>query len=292
MAAPSVPASAPSTTLCPPARVHVAPTTPADLPAAVECELLAFSGAFPPFERSSHLMSPFRAPLVRAGVHPRLWPDFNPTVRRHARRIRDGMLFFTAFVPNGDDDEGGNGACTRVVGLAALERPRSDVTAARMKRGWTGRLLDDYVYPSMDTVEDKLWSSGPTGTNVEFRKVAKDAMNGGRDMFTSKRECYILHMLIVHPHFQRRGVGSALLAHCIALADTRQVPLYLEASRAGAPLYAARGFKMLRMLRVEYKDEVIELPVMVREPTGTQEVPPSFTLGGEEVGVSEEHINV
>ncbi|KAI5115838.1 hypothetical protein M0805_009601 [Coniferiporia weirii] len=242
--------------------VTIAPTTPTDLPAVTECELLAFSGAFRRSDRFSHLLFPFRVPLVRAGVHPRRWPGFAAGVRRHARWMRDGLLLFTAFVP---DEDGGGGGAPRAVGMAALELPRKDTAAIRMKKGWTEKALEDYVYPSMDTVQDKLLGE-PTGVNVELRILAKAAMKKGREEYSRVRDCYIINLLFVHPHFERRGVGSALLAHCTALADAAHMPLYLEATGPGAPLYAVRGFETISVLRLEYRDEIIELPIMVREP--------------------------
>ncbi|KAI5122867.1 hypothetical protein M0805_003160, partial [Coniferiporia weirii] len=230
----------------------------ADLPALTECELLALSGAFPPFDRFSHLLYPFRAPLARAGVHPRLWPDYPMALRRHARTVRDGNVLFTAFAP---DDAG----VVRVAGFALLALPRR---AALEKKRWAERFLGDYVYPSVDAVQDKLLSGGPSGMDPGFSKVVGGAMRKGREEFANERECYILRTLVVHPNVQRRGIGSALLKHCFALADAAGVPIYLEASQAGAPLYTAHGFETIRTLQVEYAGEVVKLPVMVREPVG------------------------
>ncbi|KAI5122823.1 hypothetical protein M0805_003118 [Coniferiporia weirii] len=247
--------------------VSIAPTTLADLPAAAECELLAFSGAFPPYDRFPHILCPFRAPLARAGVHPRLWPDYTAAIRRHTRELRDGLLLFTAFAP--DDD--GN---VRVAGMAVLEPPRAAKETVRANRKWTERALADYVYPSVDVVQDKLWSA-PSGVDFVFRSLADEAFQKGRREFMRERDCYILRMVFVHPHIQRRGVGSALLVHCSDLADAAHVPLYLEASSAGAPLYTARGFRTLQTLRLEYKGEVILIPAMAREPAGEPAPPPN-----------------
>ncbi|KAI5122865.1 hypothetical protein M0805_003158 [Coniferiporia weirii] len=241
--------------------VRIAPTTPEDLPEVVACEMLAFSGAFPPFENFGCLLNPFRAPLVRAGVHPRRWPDFDSVLRYSAREMRKGVMYFTAFAP---DDDG----VVRPAGLAVLEEPLTVAKAARASKAWTERLLGDYVHPSVDAVQDRWWQDEVTGVDPVFMGVLFGAMEKGRNEFRLERDCYILRTLVVQPHMQRRGVGSALLRHCFALTDAANTPIYLEASQVGAPLYASLGFRTIRTLRIEYKGEVVEAPVMVREPGG------------------------
>ncbi|KAI5116833.1 hypothetical protein M0805_008569 [Coniferiporia weirii] len=234
--------------------VSVAPTTLADLPALVECEMLAFTNLF------ASLLFPLRASLLSAGVHPRLWPDFHPIVRIRTRELRDGMLLFTAFVP---DD--GDGARARPAGFVVLQPSRAASAAARANRTWAEALLADYVYPTMDAVQDKI-QGALTGVDGAFWVAASEALEKGRNEFASERDCYVLRTLAVHPQLQRRGIGSALLAQCSAVADATNTAIYLEASAEGVPLYTSHGFRTIRTVRIEYKDEVVEMPVMVREP--------------------------
>ncbi|KAL4986620.1 hypothetical protein BDW68DRAFT_162948 [Aspergillus falconensis] len=51
-----------------------------------------------------------------------------------------------------------------------------------------------------------------------------------------------LDTLATHPDYQRRGAGSMLLQWGCDLADEAGVALYVDASRAGAPLYERFGF--------------------------------------------------
>lgn len=51
-----------------------------------------------------------------------------------------------------------------------------------------------------------------------------------------------LDTLVVHPDYQRRGAGSMLVQWGCDLADEEGVALYVDASRAGAPLYERFGF--------------------------------------------------
>ncbi|KAJ5708708.1 acetyltransferase [Penicillium malachiteum] len=51
-----------------------------------------------------------------------------------------------------------------------------------------------------------------------------------------------LDTLATHPDYQRRGCGSRLVQWGCDLADTEEVSAYVDASKAGAPLYAKHGF--------------------------------------------------
>ena len=50
-------------------------------------------------------------------------------------------------------------------------------------------------------------------------------------------------LMSVHPALQKRGVGGALLTHCLSWADKRHCPtILLDATPAGFPLYQSCGF--------------------------------------------------
>lgn len=51
-----------------------------------------------------------------------------------------------------------------------------------------------------------------------------------------------LDTLATHPDYQRRGAGSMLVGWGCELADKHGVAAYVDASRAGAPLYQRFGF--------------------------------------------------
>ncbi|KAL4871215.1 hypothetical protein BDV12DRAFT_194577 [Aspergillus spectabilis] len=62
----------------------------------------------------------------------------------------------------------------------------------------------------------------------------------GRVMGDTKH--YYLDTLATHPDYQRQGAGSMLLKWGCDLADEQGVGLYVDASKAGAPLYERFGF--------------------------------------------------
>ncbi len=59
------------------------------------------------------------------------------------------------------------------------------------------------------------------------------------------RELAWIGMVLVHPDFRRRGVGTALLRHCIRyLQEERQIGcIKLDATPEGQPLYEKLGFR-------------------------------------------------
>ncbi|KAL8293426.1 hypothetical protein RQP46_000127 [Phenoliferia psychrophenolica] len=67
---------------------------------------------------------------------------------------------------------------------------------------------------------------------------------------------FLLAPLWVKPEYQGKGIGGKLLQQWLDKADEEGYALYLEASRAGQPVYAKRGFV------VEGKSEAY--PEMVR----------------------------
>ncbi|MBE5104340.1 GNAT family N-acetyltransferase [Bacillus thuringiensis] len=78
------------------------------------------------------------------------------------------------------------------------------------------------------------------GTLVGYIHENKLIAAGGafpfKDSFSS------IGMLIVHPNFQRRGIGRMLLNHCLKHAHPKQ-PIALIATKAGEPLYTSCGFQ-------------------------------------------------
>lgn len=54
--------------------------------------------------------------------------------------------------------------------------------------------------------------------------------------------CIDLDMLGTHPDYRCRGAGSILVRWGCEIADREGVGAYIDASKAGIPLYAKHGF--------------------------------------------------
>ena len=69
----------------------------------------------------------------------------------------------------------------------------------------------------------------------------------------------------MHPSYQRRGVGRALLARAIADADAAQRSIFIrDSSPAGFPLYVAHGFRQVDAVSFSYKGIDVVLPSLMR----------------------------
>jgi predicted N-acetyltransferase YhbS len=85
------------------------------------------------------------------------------------------------------------------------------------------------------------------------------------------------NLLFASTTYPRSGIGSVLLKHIIDLANAAHLPLILESTQIAKPLYAKNGFEVVKHSRIEGRgpEDVVEWPVMVREPVG------GYVQGGE-----------
>lgn len=79
--------------------------------------------------------------------------------------------------------------------------------------------------------------------------------------------------MATHPKYQRKGIGRLLLQWGIDVAEQLGLPMYLESSDAGLPLFKKAGFEMLADEKLVYKASATgqkadkEVPVMVKLPS-------------------------
>lgn len=75
-----------------------------------------------------------------------------------------------------------------------------------------------------------------------FRRAQAECQ---KEMMQGKLHLY-LHVLVVDPEYQRRGVGSAAMASGLQRADELGLPVCLEASKYGRGLYERCGFRVVK----------------------------------------------
>jgi GNAT superfamily N-acetyltransferase len=97
--------------------------------------------------------------------------------------------------------------------------------------GWNQTLGDWRRFLEMEPEGCVLaeWNGSPVGTATTLRYASEVAWIG---------------MVLVHPEHRRRGIGRALLNHCIALLQARRIRcIKLDATPAGKQVYDGLGFK-------------------------------------------------
>lgn len=93
--------------------------------------------------------------------------------------------------------------------------------------------------------------------------------------------------IAVDPAFQGRGLGRALLAEMLAVADAESAPVMLEVATGNVPartLYEAHGFSVVGMRRNYYQPSGEDAYAMVRSAV----IHGSETRPGEATAVTEE----
>ena len=72
--------------------------------------------------------------------------------------------------------------------------------------------------------------------------------------WTHKRRHVLCKALFTDPVFQRRGIGNALVAYGNELADRAGLPIFLQGSPYGFPIYAKHGFETVQHLDVDLRE--------------------------------------
>lgn len=79
--------------------------------------------------------------------------------------------------------------------------------------------------------------------------------------------------MATHPKYQRKGIGRLLVQWGIDVAESLGLPVYLESTQGGLPLYEAVGFEKLTHETLVHRasdtgdSEDIEMSLMVKLPT-------------------------
>ncbi|KAF9885571.1 hypothetical protein FE257_012777 [Aspergillus nanangensis] len=92
-----------------------------------------------------------------------------------------------------------------------------------------------------------------------------------REKWIGEKKHIYCHTVAVHPEYQGRGVGKHLVQWGLDTAEQLQVPIYLESTVEGVPLYERTGFQTLQegvtfTPEVTQLKEDIQAPLMVKMP--------------------------
>ena len=101
------------------------------------------------------------------------------------------------------------------------------------------------------------------GSSFSRQKAYLESQQKRNDPFKGNLECWHLDTLAVDPTYQRRGIGTKLMAWGLEQSREENLPITLYASPAGLRLYKKLGF-------IE-----VQVDVMV---SGTKETAMAWTL--------------
>jgi predicted N-acetyltransferase YhbS len=79
-----------------------------------------------------------------------------------------------------------------------------------------------------------------------------------------------MSLLAVRPKYQRRGLGSMLLAPVLELADGENAKTFIQASAEGLGLYQRFGWKQVDEMVIDFSSyggpKQVKTTLLIREP--------------------------
>ncbi|QIW96646.1 hypothetical protein AMS68_002164 [Peltaster fructicola] len=93
--------------------------------------------------------------------------------------------------------------------------------------------------------DDEDGMGAAPGVNQEVMDAFHGEIARNRRRVWGGKPYVILHLLATHPSHHRRGSGARQLEWGLAAADQLNLPVWLEASTVGKPLYERAGFKSI-----------------------------------------------
>ncbi|KAL4891457.1 acyl-CoA N-acyltransferase [Aspergillus ambiguus] len=129
------------------------------------------------------------------------------------------------------------------------------------------------VYWRERTAEERVkpWIGWLEGEQRERAEAFLGQLWEKREKYIGEKKHVYCHTVAVHPEYQGRGVGKKLMQWGLDVAEQLKVPIYLESTHEGRPLYERLGFTTLKE-GVVFKPEVtqlkeaIEAPLMAKMP--------------------------
>ncbi|KAF2089723.1 acyl-CoA N-acyltransferase [Saccharata proteae CBS 121410] len=212
---------------------QILPATPADsLTIVTQC-------AEPAFHNDTLRLATFPPSLIDP-ANPHAERDWR--VARQQKRINDGMIVHKAV-----DEESG-----LIAGFAVWKKPTEGADIEEEKQ--------------------ELHSACPPFAVKEIYDASIDGMENARKQAVGEdRNVWYLAGLATSPLFQRKGIGAQMLQWGIDQSERDGLPIYLEATPAGEPLYRKMGFETVAIIDCAYflpKGVSYVVHVMLRKPRG------------------------
>ncbi|CEJ82753.1 hypothetical protein VHEMI02801 [[Torrubiella] hemipterigena] len=104
-----------------------------------------------------------------------------------------------------------------------------------------------------ETAAKQEKSEAPVGGRIDELHALedKDMQEWMTEQVPSDKPCMIIACLMVHPEYQSRGVGSALIQHGNKTADQLGLSIYVHSSDQAWKAYSKFGFTTMRELDID-----------------------------------------
>ncbi|PGH13039.1 hypothetical protein AJ79_03876 [Helicocarpus griseus UAMH5409] len=127
---------------------------------------------------------------------------------------------------------------------------------------WRERTEEERVKPTIPWLE---------GKERERAEGFLEPLWRSREKWLGPRKHVYCFVIAVHPSHQKRGIGQLLMDWGLETGEKLGVPVYLESTSAGLPLYTKLGFERLSegaLLKKEvtHFEKDVEAPLMVKMP--------------------------
>ncbi|KAJ3958566.1 hypothetical protein N0V92_004839 [Colletotrichum tropicale] len=128
------------------------------------------------------------------------------------------------------------------------------------------RTYDEYKFPGI------TWLKGEERARAE--ELITPICDVKAKLWGGRPHVYC-HVIAVRPEHQRRGVGALLTKWGLDMAELAGLPVYLESSPVGYPLYQRLGFetlddKVVHRAALVGKEKDVEIPLMVKMPSNAK----------------------
>ncbi|PQE22350.1 hypothetical protein CJF32_00009343 [Rutstroemia sp. NJR-2017a WRK4] len=91
---------------------------------------------------------------------------------------------------------------------------------------------------------------GPNA-NSELCDLFFGGLHKARIAAMEGKRCLVLQILAIHPSHQGKGIGTRLLQEGLRQADELGLPVWVEASEKGRPLYRKFGFNDFKTIEID-----------------------------------------
>lgn len=108
------------------------------------------------------------------------------------------------------------------------------------------------------------------GTNVGLYNRFFAELDATRTKHCDGEKDYFLHILVVSPEHQRRGLGTMLIEEGLRNADKDSARAYVEASAKGLQLYKRHGWRKIDFIEIDMTahggNGIAREELLMREP--------------------------